>query len=192
MLKIISSLTITYTLTQSVLFYIAGKGCIGGIVWSFWYDSLDSFLDLKSDYNIYKLVGILNYQWIRDHLAIVTTSLSIFIEQFFWCPIVFGTFEIPVSTLLNGGSFSTVKQEVVSKLGGLLVSNAKVWTLANIFIYNSPVQWRPAVSNCVDILWQSIVSDVAADCGKVSDDICEVPQAPDERDYSFFAEKSRI
>ena len=176
---------------------MAGKGCLGGIVWSFWYDCLDGFLDLDSKYNIYKLVGILsggadiiNYEWIRDHLAVVTTALSVFIEQFFWCPIVFGTFEIPVSTLLNGGSFSTVKQEVDSKLGGLLVSNAKVWTIANIFIYNSPVQWRPAVSNFVDILWQSIVSDVAADCGKVSDDICEVP--PDERDYSFFAEKSRI
>ena len=80
---------------------MAGKGCLGGIVWSFWYDCLDGFLDLDSKYNIYKLVGILsggadiiNYQWIRDHLAVVTTALSVFIEQFFWCPIVFGTFEI--------------------------------------------------------------------------------------------------
>ena len=95
-------------------------------------DNLDRFLDLDNEFNIYKATGNaginINYQWIRDHLAIVTTALSILIEQFFWCPIVFGTFEIPISTLLNGGSFSTVQKEVDSKLGGLLVNNAKVWT----------------------------------------------------------------
>lgn len=79
-----------------------------------------------------------------------------------------------------------------SKLNGLLVSNAKVWTLANVVIYNVPVDWRPAISNVVDILWQSIVSDVAADCGKVDDDVCEVPDMDDGKDYAFYAEKSRL
>ena len=86
------------------------------------------------------------------------------------------------------------------------MSNAKVWTLANLVIYNSPVEWRPVVANFVDILWQSIVSDVAADCGKVEDDICVVFESSAEsvddqleyesdvveKDYSFFAEKSRV
>lgn len=139
---------------------------------------------MENDINIYKLLGVsaLNgntYQWIRDHTAIVTTSLSILIEQFLWCPIVFGTFEIPVSTLLNGGPLSSVRNEVDTKLNGLLVSNAKVWTLANVVIYNSPVQWRPAVSNCVDLLWQSIVSDVAADCGNFEDGVCLAPEEMD-------------
>lgn len=163
-------------------------------------DNLDRFLDLDNEFNIYKIAGIvvpndniINLQWIRDHLAISTTFLSIIIEQFIWCPIVFGTFEIPISTLLNGGSVSTVKKEVDSKLNGLLVSNAKVWTLANVVIYNVPVDWRPAISNVVDILWQSIVSDVAADCGKVDDDVCEVPMDMDDgKDYAFYAEKSRL
>ena len=157
-------------------------------------------MDLDNEFNIYKISGIVlpndnivNLQWIRDHLAISTTFLSIIIEQFIWCPIVFGTFEIPISTLLNGGSVSTVKKEVDSKLNGLLVSNAKVWTLANVVIYNVPVDWRPAISNVVDILWQSIVSDVAADCGKVDDDVCEVPMDMDDgKDYAFYAEKSRL
>ena len=153
---------------------------------------------MDSTFNIFQLSGInekssiISYDWIRNHLAIVTTFLSIVIEQFFWCPIVFGTFEIPVSTLLNGGSVSTVRKEVDSKLNGLLVSNAKVWTLANIIIYNAPVEWRPPVSNCVDVLWQSIVSDVAADCGKAEDDVCEVVESGTEKDYSFYAEKSRL
>ena len=170
------------------------------LVQLFLVDNLDRFLDLDNEFNIYKISGILlpndniiNLQWIRDHLAISTTFLSIIIEQFIWCPIVFGTFEIPISTLLNGGSVSTVKKEVDSKLNGLLVSNAKVWTLANVVIYNVPVDWRPAISNVVDILWQSIVSDVAADCGKVDDDVCEVPMDMDDgKDYAFYAEKSRL
>jgi hypothetical protein len=191
------------------LIRFAGKGCIGGIIWSFWYDNLDRFLDMDNDINIFKLSGIVSdsgdflhgYRWIREHLSAVTTLISILIEQFFWCPIVFGTFEIPISTLLNGGSFSTVPKEVDSKLGGLLIDNAKVWTLANVAIYNTPVEWRPALSNVVDVFWQSIVSDVAADCGKVENDVCELPPieaeslipgpAP-ERDFSFFAEKSRL
>jgi len=173
------------------------QGCFGGIIWSLWYDNLDRFLDLESNFNIYKISGVTSYNtgtmygWIRDHSAIVTTALSILIEQFLWCPIYFGAFEIPVSTLLNGGSISTVKDEVDSKLNGLLISNAKVWTLANVVIYNAPVVWRPAVSNCVDLLWQSIVSDVAADCGKTDDDICEIVDEADT-DFAFFAEKSRF
>jgi len=180
------------------LIRFAGKGVVGGYIWTHWYDWIDSFLDLDSDYNIYKAFGAVatvnNYdEWIRSHLAIVTTALSLVIEQFIWCPIVFGSFEIPVSTLLNGGSLSNVQQEVEAKIGGLLVSNAKVWTPANVIIYNVPVEYRPIVANVVDIFWQSIVSDVAADCGKVEDDICDVGEgSAADRDYSFFAEKNRI
>mmetsp|Transcript_22719 Transcript_22719/g.45392 ORF Transcript_22719/g.45392 Transcript_22719/m.45392 type:complete len:469 (+) Transcript_22719:196-1602(+) len=211
----------------------AGKGCVGGVIWPVWYDSLDSFLNLESDFNIYKLFGFIgggdsngvimesgfsspnpyttsnNYQWIKSHTNILTTSLSILVEQFIWCPLVFSSFEIPVSTILNGEtSPSKIQNEVNSKLGGLLVSNAKVWTLANVIIYNASVEWRPVIANVVDVLWQSIVSDVAADCGKVVDDVCEVGELDDvdgdrigslgglevtkEKDYSFFAEKSRI
>ncbi len=199
----------------------ASKGCVGGIIWSFWYDNLDSFLNVDSDFNVYKVSGVIgdggadattatvtlqkaNYQWIQLHTAIVTTTLSILLEQFLWCPIVYSGWELPVSTLLNGGDFSTIKKEVSSKVGDLLIMNAKVWTFANVIIYNCPVAFRPAVSNIVDILWQSIVSDVAADCGKVDDDICIVTNddydtfgnedvvMTGEKDYAFYAEKSRI
>lgn len=159
-------------------------------------ENLDILLDLNSELNIYKLTGITELDGnivsqIRDHIALVTTCLSIIMEQFLWCPLVFSVFEIPVSTLLNGGSFSTIPKEVDSKLNVLLINNAKVWTLANIVIFNVPVEWRPLASNCVDILWQSILSDVAADCGKVKDDVCEVSLVV-EKDYAYFAEKSRI
>jgi hypothetical protein len=178
---------------------ILGKGCVGGVIWSFWYNGLDGFLDMNNEnISIYKLLGTIsggqdiNSDWIREHIAIVTTALSILLEQFLWCPLVFSLFEIPVSTLLNSGSLSRVKEEVDAKLNGLLIANAKVWTPANLIIYNVPVEWRPAVSNVVDVLWQSIVSDVAADCGTTDDDICETDYQSAELDYSFFAKKSRM
>ena len=137
--------------------------------------------------NIYKAFGITNanraMEWIRCHAAIVTITLSILMEQFFWCPVLYGTFEIPVSTLLNGGSFSTARKEVGSKLNELLWSNAKIWTLANVAIYNAPVDWRVAIANFVNVIWQIIVSDVAADCGKAEDDT-QIESKEGERYYA--------
>jgi len=145
---------------------------------------------------------------VKSHLGAVTTLLSILLEQFIWCPLVYGTFEIPVSTLMNGGELGGIRKEVDAKLNGLLVSNAKVWTLANLVIYNSPLEWRLFIGNCIDIFWQSIVSDVSADCGKVGGDVCEIPDDDDDDndklvmlttmddknnpDPSFYAKKSRM
>lgn len=161
-------------------FRFAAKGCVGGVIWTSWYNSIDGFLDPDNNPGgIFGLVGVYEndaiMELIRSHVVPIKTMLSIVIEQFFWCPIVFGTFEIPVSTLLNGGRVDSIRDEVDSKLDGLLWSNAKVWTFANMIIYSSPVEWRTPISNIVDILWQSIVSDVAADCGNSEDEDCDVP-----------------
>lgn len=183
-------------------------------MWSFWYDWIDGFLSYESNSptSLYALTGAVfttnnaNYAsfllFVKSHLGAVTTFWSILLEQFIWCPIVYGTFEIPVSTLMNGGELAGVKNEVDAKLNGLLVSNAKVWTLANIVIYNAPLEWRLFIGNCIDIFWQSIVSDVSADCGKVGEDVCEIIYDDDDLlmtiddknnpDPSFYAEKSRI
>eukprot|EP00984_Skeletonema_dohrnii_P026484 scaffold15845_cov114-Skeletonema_dohrnii-CCMP3373.AAC.3 len=184
----------------------AGKGCVGGVIWACWYDELDGFLDQDNKFNFFKLSGIVTDQWIKPYLGAFKTILSILIEQFLWCPIVFGFFEIPVSTLLNGGDLSSVKKEVDSKLGSLLISNAKIWTFANLLIYGViPVDYRPIISNIVDVGWQSIVSSVSADCGKVDDDICIVNvndfnslvltstgSDDEDKDLAFYAEKSRF
>lgn len=189
-----------YNIGRTVRF--ASKGCLGGIVWMFWYNWLDEFLSLDSTTSLYALlaargVTVMNdgsplLLFAKDHLGVVTTVLSIVLEQFVWCPLVYGTFEIPVSTLMNGGKPSSIKDEVDAKLNGLLVVNAKVWTVANIAIYNAPLEWRLFIGNCIDIFWQSIVSDVSADCGKVGSDECEIDAFPQVDDPSFYAEKSRI
>jgi len=172
----------------------ASKWCIGGIVWTFWYNWLDGFLTFESPTSFYTLVGVTDLSiFAKSHIGLVTTVLSILLEQFFWCPLVYGTFEIPLSTLMNGGELNGIKDEVDAKLNGLLISNAKVWTIANIVIYNAPLEWRLFIGNCIDIFWQSIVSDVSADGGEVEDDVCEIEDFSSVEDNpSFYAEKSRI
>jgi len=191
-----------YDLRRTIRF--ASKGCFGGILWMFWYNWIDGFLaynanvngddlalsDASSKLSFYVLTGAVLPPGIgasfrsfaSDHTGAVTTGVSMVLEQFLWCPLVYGTFEIPVSTLMNGGRFGNVKGEVDSKLNGLLVSNAKVWTLANLVIYNTPLEWRLFLGNCIDILWQSIVSDVSADCGGDDDELCVLTEdIADER-----------
>lgn len=180
-------------------FRFASKGCVGGILWAFWYDRIDGFLDLDSPTSLYALAGLTattnapSIGFLKEHVGAVTTLLSMLMEQFLWCPIVYGTFEIPVSTLMNGGEVVDIKDQVDAKLDDLLLQNAKVWTFANLVIYNAPLEWRLLIGNGIDIFWQSIVSDVSADCGKVEDDVCEIPDDLIEgADPSFYAEKSRI
>lgn len=190
--------TKSYDLLRTLRF--AAKGCLGGILWSFWYDQIDGFLRFREDFEVggtsvvvvdgepsrslslYALTGAVfpvgaNASFLafaKAHLAAVTTVISILMEQFLWCPLVYGTFEIPIATLLNGGDVASIQGEVKGKLNGLLVSNAKVWTLANLLIYNAPLEWRLLIGNCIDIFWQSIVADVAADCGGPGQEECEV------------------
>merc|ERR1712232_1240764 len=80
--------------------------------------------------------------------------------------------------MLNVGPFNLswkqVGYEIKTKLGDMLIENAKVWTLVNILIYNVPVQFRAPVGNIMDIVWQSIVSDFAADCGATDTDTDDV------------------
>lgn len=219
-----------YNLQRTLRF--ASKGCFGGILWAFWYDGIDGFLRLEdedatavgmesSSLSFYTLTGALFSSQVnaaflgfaKNHVGLVTTMVSILMEQFIWCPLVYGTFEIPVSTLLNGGAPASIGGEIRTKLNGLLVSNAKVWTLANLIIYNAPLEWRLFLGNVIDIFWQSIVSDVSADCGGPQEECLIVPEVEEEakslrtavstavasennninmRDPSFVIEKSRV
>ena len=141
------------------LLKFAGKGTLGTLIWAAWYD--------LSDVIVANIVRGASMNFIQ--LQVYKTVLLLSLEQFLACPTVFGLWEIPASTLLNVGpfnlSFKQVGYEIKSKLGDMLIENAKVWTLVNILIYNVPVQFRAPLGNIMDIVWQSIVSDFAADCG---------------------------
>jgi hypothetical protein len=141
----------------------AAKGVFGTLLWSVWYDY--SF-NMYKDEDIARALSLLGlHDASSTIIQVARTFMLMLTEQFVACPIVYGLWEIPVPSLLNGGSISNVPKEVKSKLGYMLVENAKVWTLANMVIYNAPVQFRVVLANIGDIFWQSIVSDVAADCG---------------------------
>jgi hypothetical protein len=141
----------------------AMKGFFGTIIWAVWYDYSAHLLNSNNVLAVLRTVGIIDASDTIQKVA--RTGMLILIEQFVTCPLVYGFWEIPVSTLLNGSSTSRILYEVKDKLGDMLIENAKVWTLANVIIYNTPLQYRSAISNIMDIIWQSVVSDFAADCG---------------------------
>jgi len=143
----------------------ASKAFVGGTLWALWYDYADWILREENIIACLTLIGFSTSSVEGVVCTILKTILSLLIEQFFWCPLVFGLWEIPMATLLNGASISRIPFEIRSKLGNMLVQNAKVWTIANIIIYNSPIQYRAGLGNVVDVFWQSLVSDFAADCG---------------------------
>ena len=143
----------------------ASKAFVGGTLWAVWYDFADWILREENLIAGLSLIGFGARAMDGFVCTILKTVLSLLIEQFIWCPIVFGLWEIPMATLLNGAPPSRISFEIRSKLNSMLVENAKVWTFANMIIYNSPIQYRAGLGNIVDVFWQSIVSDFAADCG---------------------------
>ena len=100
-------------------------------------------------------------------------AISMAIEQFLWCPIVYSLYLIPTSILLNGGALSEVAAEVRQKLPALLVDNAKVWSPANVLIYNVPLQYRAVTSNGFDLIWATVCARMAASCA-IDDEECRV------------------
>jgi hypothetical protein len=142
----------------------AVKGFFGTCIWALWYDLSDYIL---SEENILSFVLSIGFSDVGDTLLnALRTVILVLAEQFITCPIIYGLWEIPMSTLLNGAPASRIRYEVKDKLLDMLFENAKIWTVANVLIYNVPLQYRTGLANIMDVIWQSIVSDFAADCGK--------------------------
>ena len=93
----------------------------------------------------------------------IKIAIIMLFDQFVWSPLAFGFYDIPK----HGGSIKTVPLEIRAKLGGVFISNALVWKPANIIIYALPSIYRIGASNLVDIGWQSMMAEVAADCGNI-------------------------
>lgn len=134
------------------------KGLGAGLIWSQWYPLVDGWSDTASA-NI--LTDLLAVEDVGTAHTIAKTALSILMEQFIACPIVYSLWDIPVPALLAGVEPSKVPGMVKQKVPGLLLDNAKVWTLANIVVYNLPVQYRVFAVSVCEVFWASIVSRVA-------------------------------
>ena len=115
-------------------------------------------------------------------LLLAKTTLSVALEQFVMIPVYFSLYLIPISTLQNGESLRQVPAAIGEKLPDLFISNAKLWTPANVIIYNLPIQWRSLASNLFDLVWGVIASNsvnVAA-CDGVDADECIIDEPPCE------------
>ncbi len=150
----------------------ASKGFFGAIIWGSWYDLSDNFISTSNIEHVLSQIDMRCNEVLSSSAAVnaLRIASAIIIEQFVACPIIFGLWEIPAATLLNKSQIKRIPYEVKDKLNDMLIANAKVWTLANLIIYNTPLQYRVGLSNVIDIFWQSIVSDFAATCGNDEDE----------------------
>lgn len=94
--------------------------------------------------------------------TVIKTISSVALEQFVACPIIYSLWDIPVPALLKGTPPKEIVEQVQGKVGGLLLENAKVWTLVNMIVYQVPIEFRVLFMSVCDVFWQSVVSDVAA------------------------------
>ena len=145
-----------------------GTGFGNGIAWTYWYSFSDEL-----------------FTPINEPAFRVASAMAL--EQFIWCPLLFSFYLIPLSAVLNGAEPADLPAEVRKRIGPLLIANARVWTPANLVIYNVPLQYRVLASNVIDLIWASICSETAAECGSdggclvsapniiMGDDGCAIP-----------------
>lgn len=145
------------------------KGLGGGVIWSYWFALNDQWTNeammqplwLQGDQSVtlLSLLGGAAEGETPVSVAIGKTIVAILLEQFIAVPIIYTFWDIPVPTLLSKTQDNqSIPLQVQQKLPALLVDNAKVWTVANLVVYNSPLQYRVLVSSVADIVWQSILS----------------------------------
>lgn len=134
------------------------KGLGAGIIWAQWYPLVDGWSDVSS---AYVLTEWLSVEDVGTAHQVAKTASSILMEQFLACPVVYSLWDIPVPALLAGTPPARIPGIVRDKVPGLLLDNAKVWTVANVIVYNLPVQWRVFAVSVAEIFWASIVSSVA-------------------------------
>ena len=130
------------------------KGLGGGILWACWFQIADSWSSQLTQEFLYKSLGLDETN--PNAERITRTSISILLEQFLVCPLFYTFWDIPIPALLRGSPIRQIPAQVQTKLGRLLVENAKVWTPVNLVTYNIPVEFRVLFTSCADILWQSI------------------------------------
>jgi hypothetical protein len=166
-----------YNSARTFHYFLKGLG--GGIMWAYWFD-LSEPLSNSLTRSILVLGG--GHSATSDELTVATTTtiegtlmisvawkeqatrtlLNILLEQCFISPVLFAVWDIPLPALLRGTPWRQLPTEVQTKLGPLLVANAKVWTLVNVVTYNIPVQYRVLFASCADIVWQSINASITS------------------------------
>lgn len=136
------------------------KGIGGGIIWACWFETADQWsIDLANEILITKL-GVSEPSFTLHQST--RTAVSILMEQFLVCPLLYSFWDIPLPSLLRGTPPRQIPTQIQSQLVPLLVANAKVWTPVNMITYTIPLEFRVLFSNLADILWQSINAGITS------------------------------
>jgi Mpv17 / PMP22 family len=147
-----------YDMQRGAAYFCKGLG--GGIIWALWFDFADVWTNDLTQ-------AILSWSHAMDaspstaatldfEQQAIQTVLSISLEQFLVCPLLYGLWDIPLTAVLLGSPLRQVPAQIDEKLGPLLVNNAKIWTVVNIVTYNIPVEYRVLFSSAADVVWQAI------------------------------------
>jgi hypothetical protein len=147
--------------------HFAMKGLGGALIWSTWYQIADV---LSADMCTEMVDRGVTWAVSPEFEGVVRTISCIGLEQFIACPIIFALWEIPVPKLLGGAEAREIPVEIRNRLGPLLLDNAKLWTFANVLIYNVPLEFRVFASNLCDIVWQVVLSKSLASAKVVDDE----------------------
>lgn len=132
------------------------KGLGAGLIWSQWYPLVEGWSDITTAWVLSDtLVGVPD---VGTAHTIGKTVSSILMEQFLACPVIYSLWDVPVPALLAGTPVSKIPSLIKEKVPDLLIENAKVWTMANVIVYNLPVQWRLLAVAVAEVFWASIVS----------------------------------
>jgi len=138
-------------------FTCKGIGC--GILWSHWFMLAEIWSAGLTIWFLRQANVPLND---AKMYAIVRTVASILLEQFVASPIIYGLWDLPLISLMDGEPVNKIPSHVRQKLLKLLVANAKLWTFLNILIYNIPLNMRVLMVSLGDIIWEMIVSTVTS------------------------------
>lgn len=154
------------------------KGAVGGIIWSAWYSWLDPLTSilatdiLNMDQQLHSTAttipttksSLLSIESILSLInpSLIAAVLSTAMEQFFFCPLLFGLWDLPFSMLCRGDPIRTIPTNVQKTIGPVLLENAKVWTFANMVVYTTPLQWRVALTSLAEAVWQTILAEQLA------------------------------
>lgn len=111
---------VSYDSNRGVVYFFKGLG--GGIMWTYWFDIVDPLAN--------KLTNslLLGHRSLPAVVQVTRTAVSILLEQFLMCPLLFTFWDIPFPALLLGSRPYQIPAQIQEKLSPLLVANAKVWT----------------------------------------------------------------
>jgi hypothetical protein len=114
----------SYDFRRGMTYFAKGIG--GGIMWACWFDIADTWSIKLTNDVLSELLGIQEPSFALEQTT--RTAISILLEQFLVCPLLFTFWDIPLPALLRGSPPRQIPAQIQNKLIPLLIANAKVWT----------------------------------------------------------------